>query len=100
MKKFIALAILGLVLLGGTAGTVYLDTQAALADANCSIACDWSAHAANATPVVACTNPNCATEEQTTQQPAGTPEPAAPTVVTEEPPGAPVSVAECGNGAC
>ena len=37
MKKFIALAILGLALLGGTVATVYLDTQAALADANCSI---------------------------------------------------------------
>ena len=32
MKKFIALAILGIVLLGGTAATVYLDTQAAIAD--------------------------------------------------------------------
>jgi hypothetical protein len=32
MKKFIALAIIALALLGGTAATVVLDTQAAMAD--------------------------------------------------------------------
>ena len=32
MKKFIALAIVALALLGGTAATVILDTQAAMAD--------------------------------------------------------------------
>jgi hypothetical protein len=34
MKKFIALTIIALALLGGTAATVVLDTQAALADCN------------------------------------------------------------------
>jgi hypothetical protein len=35
MKKFVALAILGLALTGGTAVTVALDTQAAWTDGNC-----------------------------------------------------------------
>jgi len=45
-------------------------------------ACDFGAHAANATPiVVACTGSDCATEESTTRQPAAKPEPVAPKVI-------------------
>jgi len=36
MKMFIALTILALALLGGTAATVILDTQAAMADGGCN----------------------------------------------------------------
>jgi hypothetical protein len=45
-----------------------------------AVACDFGAHAANATPVVVAN----ATAEQTTQQPAAIPEPAAPNVVPDE----------------
>jgi hypothetical protein len=75
----------------------------ALATVHQASACDWGAHAANATPVVVgCATSNCvgqATEEQTTQQPTATPDPAAPTVVSEEPPAAPVTVA-CNSSGC
>ena len=64
MKKFLLLAAVTLAL-----GSVH---QAA--------ACDFGAHAANATPAVVAN----ATAEQTTQQPAATPEPAAPNVVRDE----------------
>jgi hypothetical protein len=54
-------------------------------------ACDFGAHAANATPVVV------ATTETPTTQPAATPEPAAPTVATDQPP---VTVADCSSAGC
>ena len=79
MKKLIVLAALAFAL-----GTVH---QAS--------ACDFGAHAASATPIVAAT-----TEAPTTQQPAATPEPSAPTVATEEPPAAPVTVANCTGNNC
>jgi len=46
-----------------------------------AVACDYGAHAANATPIIVAT-----TEEPTAKQPAATAEPAAPKVATEAPP--------------
>jgi hypothetical protein len=49
-----------------------------------AVACDYGAHAANATPIaVACVNPNCATDEPPAPQPAAKAEPAAPVKVAE-----------------
>jgi hypothetical protein len=83
MKKIIVLAALAFAL-----GTVH---QAG--------ACDFGAHAANATPIVVAT-----TEQPTTEQPAATPEAAAPKVDTDKPMAPPVSVADggggCGGGNC
>ena len=62
MKKIIVLAALAFAL-----GTVHQ-----------ALACDYGAHAANATPTVLAT-----TEEPTTQQPAAKPEAAAPVKVAE-----------------
>ena len=71
----------------------------ALGTAHQASACDYGAHAANATPVVV------ATTEQPTTQPAAKPEPAAPTVActnagcaTEDPAPAPTVTACTGNG--
>ncbi len=64
MKNLIVLAALAFAL-----GTVH---QAS--------ACDYGAHAANATPIVV------ATTEAPTTQPAATSEPVAPTVATGQPP--------------
>ncbi len=62
MKKIIVLAALAFAL-----GTVHQ-----------AVACDYGAHAANATPTVLAT-----TEEPTTQQPAAKPEGAAPVKVAD-----------------
>jgi len=53
----------------------------ALGTAPQAVACDYGAHAANATPIIVAT-----TEEPTAKQPAATAEPAAPKVATEAPP--------------
>jgi len=66
----------------------------ALGTAHQAVACDFGAHAANATPIVVAT-----TEQPTTHQPAAKPEAAAPMIATDKPPVAPVTVA-CGNGNC
>ena len=79
MKKIIVLAALAFAL-----GTVHQ-----------AVACDFGAHAANATPIVVAT-----TEAPTTQQPTAAPVPAAPTVATDEPPAAPVTVADCTGNNC
>ena len=78
MKKIIVLAALAFAL-----GTVH---QAS--------ACDFGAHAANATPIVV-----AKTEAPTSQQPAATTEPAAPTVATDQP-APPVTVANCSGSNC
>jgi len=78
MKKIIVLAALAFAL-----GTVH---QAS--------ACDFGAHAANATPIVV-----AKTEAPTSQQPAATTEPAAPTVATDQL-APPVSVADCSGSNC
>ncbi len=76
MKKLIVLAAFAL-----AAGTVG------------SQACDYERNAANATPVVVAT-----TEQPTAPQPAATPAPSAPKVVTDEPATpAPTTVACTGN---
>jgi len=80
MNKLVVVAALALAL-----GTVHQ-----------AVACDFGAHAANATPIVLAT-----TEQPTTQQPAAKPEPAAPVkVVTDKPLAPPVTVADCPNGNC
>jgi hypothetical protein len=81
MKKIIVLAALAFAL-----GTVHQ-----------ALACDFGAHAANATPIFLAT-----TEEPATQQPAAKPEAAAPVKIaepaTDEPvTPAPVTVACTGN---
>jgi len=53
----------------------------ALGAAQQAVACDYGAHAANATPIIVAT-----TEGPTAKQPAATAEPAAPKVATEAPP--------------
>jgi hypothetical protein len=59
-------------------------------------ACDFGAHAANATPTVVAT-----LEEPTTQQPTAKPADAASVkIATDKPAAAPVTVAECGTGNC
>jgi len=78
MKKIIVLAALAFAL-----GTVH---QAS--------ACDFGAHAANATPIVV-----AKTEAPTSQQPVATTEPAAPTVATDQL-APPVSVADCFGSNC
>ena len=72
----------------------------ALGTAHQASACDYGAHAANATPVVV------ATTETPTTQPAATPAPAAPTVAcdgnncaTEDPAPAP-TVTACTGSDC
>ena len=62
MKKLVVLAALAFAL-----GTVHQ-----------AVACDFGAHAANATPIVVAT-----TEEPTTQQPATKPEAATPVKIAE-----------------
>jgi hypothetical protein len=80
MKKLVVLAALAFAL-----GTVHQ-----------AVACDFGAHAANATPVVLAT-----TEQPTTQQPAPKPEAAAPVKIATDKPLAPsVTVADCTNGNC
>jgi hypothetical protein len=79
MKKIIVLAALAFAL-----GTVHQ-----------AVACDFGAHAANATPVVLAT-----TEQPTTQQPAAKPEAAVPKIATDRPPVAAVTVANCTSGGC
>ena len=66
----------------------------ALGTAQQAVACDFGAHAANATPTVVAT-----TEEPSTQQPAAKPEAAAPKVVTDKPLAPPVTMAD-GTGGC
>ena len=65
----------------------------AFGTAHQALACDYGAYAANATPIIVVT-----TEQPTSQQPATTPEPAAPTVAIDEP-ALPVTVAD-GTGGC
>jgi hypothetical protein len=77
MKKLVVLAALAFAL-----GTVHQ-----------AVACDFGAHAANATPVVLAT-----TEQPTDQQPAAKPEPAAPKVATDKPTAPPVTVADNSGG--
>ena len=72
MKKIIVLAALAFAL-----GTVHQ-----------AVACDFGAHAANATPIVVAT-----TEQPTTQQPAAKPEAAAPVKITEPAADGPVTPA-------
>ena len=79
MKKLVVLAALAFAF-----GTVHQ-----------AVACDFGAHAANATPTVSATN-----EQPTTQQPAAKPEAAAPKVATDKLPAAPVTVADCGGANC
>jgi hypothetical protein len=67
----------------------------ALGTAHQASACDYGAHAANATPVVVAT-----TEQPTAQQPAATPKPAAPEKVAADPPALPVTVAGCTSSNC
>ena len=68
----------------------------ALGTVHQAAACDYGAHAANATPIVLAT-----TEQPTTQQPAAKPEPAATKVATDKPMGPPVTVGDgCTNGNC
>ncbi|MGD0316794.1 MAG: hypothetical protein ABSB37_12775 [Xanthobacteraceae bacterium] len=78
MKKIIVLAALAFAL-----GTVH---QAS--------ACDFGAHAANATPIVV-----AKTKAPTSRQPAATTEPAAPTVATDLS-APPVTVADCSGSNC
>ena len=73
MKKLVVLAALAL----------------ALGTAHQAIACDYGAHAANATPIVV-----AKPEQPTAQQPAATPKPAAPArIATDKPVAPPVTVA-------
>ena len=69
----------------------------ALGTAHQASACDYGAHAANATPIVVAT-----TEQPTTQQPATKPEGAAPVkIATDKPLAPPVTVADgCSSGNC
>jgi hypothetical protein len=68
----------------------------ALGNVQQAAACDFGAHAANATPIVVAT-----TEEPTTQQPAAKPELAAPAkVATDKPYAPPVTMAECTGQNC
>jgi hypothetical protein len=66
----------------------------ALGTAHQASACDYGAHAANATPVVV------ATTEQPTTQPAATPAPAGPKIATDKPLPPAVTVADCGSYGC
>lgn len=79
MKKLVVLAALALAL-----GTVQ---QAA--------ACDYGAHAANATPIVVASS-----ERPTTQQPIAAPELAAAKDVAEQPAAVPVAPAGCNGSGC
>jgi hypothetical protein len=63
----------------------------AFGTAHQALACDFSAHAANATPVVV------ATAEQPTTQPPAT-EPTVPTVATDQPAPPPVIVTDPSGG--
>ena len=66
----------------------------ALGTAHQAVACDFGAHAANATPVVV------ATTEAPTTQPAAKPRPAASTVATDKPQAPPDTVTDCSSGGC
>lgn len=73
----------------------------ALSTAHQAAACDYGAHAANATPITVVTT------EQATTQPAATSEPATPTVAcqgsncaTEDPAPAPPTVTACMGNNC
>jgi hypothetical protein len=79
MKKIIVIATLAFAL-----GTVHQ-----------AVACDYGAHAANATPIVLAT-----TEQPTTEQPAAKPEPAAPNAADEPVTSAPVTLVACDSGGC
>jgi hypothetical protein len=78
MKKIIVLAALAFAL-----GTVHQ-----------AVACDFGAHAANATPIIVAT-----TEQPTTEQPAAKPDPAAPKVATDKPMAPPVTAVDGCSGA-